>query len=127
MAGELDLRLRRALSASSPSLASSHEHLEVVDPALQALDPGEFALPVAERAGDLLRGLVGVVPEVRRAGLLAQLGDLGLELVDADDRPDVAEGLAERRDLVAEVEVDHGVVQPTDGRNVRRPTRSSAD
>ena len=60
---ELDLRLLGALGVVA-LVRELDEHLEVVDPALQALDAGEFALPVAERARDLLRG-IRVVPEVR--------------------------------------------------------------
>jgi hypothetical protein len=104
--GELDLGLLGTLGVVA-LVGELHEHLEVVDPTLQAFDASQFALPVAEGAGDFLRG-IRVVPEILRARLLAELGDLGLELVDADHRPDVAEGLAERCDLVAEVEVDHG-------------------
>ncbi len=62
---------------------------------------------MAERARHLL-GVRGVVPEVGRAGLLAEPRDLGLEGVDVDDGADVAEGGAQRGDLLREVKIQHG-------------------
>ena len=82
------------------------QHLEVVEPRLDAGDAGELGLRVAELARHLLRRL-RVVPEVRRGGPLLELGDAGAEGVHADHRDHVAEGGAERRDAGAEVEL-HG-------------------
>ena len=61
---------------------------------------------MAQRARDLLR-VLGVVPEVGDARLLAEVGDLGAEGFDVDDRADVGEGGAEGGDLFGEIEVDH--------------------
>ena len=61
---------------------------------------------MAECAGDLLRRL-GVVPQVGDTRLLAQIGDLRLELLDTDHGPDVIESAAQRCDLVRKVDLDH--------------------
>ena len=63
---------------------------------------------MAERARHLL-GLLGVVPQVWRARLLREASDLGLEGVDVDDGTDVAEGGAQRGDLLREVKIQHGL------------------
>ena len=61
---------------------------------------------MAERAGDLLR-LLGVVPEIGRAGLLAEARDLGGEGVDVDHGPDVGESGAQRLNIGGQIEIKH--------------------
>ena len=83
------------------------EHLEVVESATRCSSMRrELRLAVAQRARDLLR-LLGVVPEVRRTGLLAQTGDLGLQALDVDHRADVGEGGAQRLDVGGQIEFEH--------------------
>src|SRR5690606_32064437 len=83
------------------------EHLEVVEAALDLGDALEIGLLVAERAGHLLR-LLGVVPEVGGAGLLAQSRDVRAQGIDVDDLADVAEGVSQGLDVGGEIEFEHG-------------------
>ena len=106
-AGELDARVARGLLVAG-LLGELDEHLEVVEARVDALHAGELGLAVAERARHLL-GLLGVVPQVWRARLLREASDLRLEGVDVDDGTDVAEGGAQRGDLLREVKIQHGL------------------
>jgi hypothetical protein len=98
---ELGAGLDRGLLVAG-LLGHLDEHLEVVETGVDALHPGELGLPVAQCARHLL-GLLGVVPQVGYTRLLGEPGDLGLEGVDVDDGADVAEGGAQRGDLLREV------------------------
>ncbi len=61
---------------------------------------------MAEGARHLLR-LLGVVPQVGRAGLLGQSRDLAAETVDVDHRLDVGEGGAQGLDIGGQIEFEH--------------------
>ena len=61
---------------------------------------------MAERAGDLLRG-IRVVPEVGGTGLLAEPRDLVAECVDVDHRLMSAKVCTERLDFGGEIEFEH--------------------
>ncbi len=82
------------------------EHVEVVEAPLDGGDARELGLTVAQRARDLLR-LVGVVPQVGGAGLLAEAGDLGGERVDVHHGLDVGEGGADGLDVGGKIEIEH--------------------
>jgi len=61
---------------------------------------------VAQGARDLLR-LLGVVPEVGRAGLVAQSRNLCGERVDVDNGLDVVECGAQGLDVGGQIEFEH--------------------
>ena len=69
-------------------------------------DARELGLPVAERAGDLLR-LLGVVPQIGNTGLFAEAGDLGGERLDVDHGLDVGERGAQGLDIGGQIEIEH--------------------
>ena len=79
---------------------------EVVEAALDVADACELGLTVTERARHLLR-LVGVVPQIRRAGLFTETGDLGGERIDVDHRLDVGERGAQRLNIGGQIEIKH--------------------
>src|SRR5262249_35130080 len=63
------------------------QHAEVVQPAAQVLDPAQVALHRGQPAGHPL-GRLRVVPQVRPAGLLLQVGRLPAKLVQVEHRLD---------------------------------------
>ena len=68
------------------------------------VDAAEVALRVREAAVDLLRGL-GVVPQVRAAGLLGEVGDLGAQRREVGDGLDALQGGGEVLQLGCDVGV----------------------
>lgn len=74
------------------------EHLEVVDARLHVDDAVELGLRLRESGRHLLRR-VGVVPKVRRGGLVRELGDADLQRLRVGHGADGREGAAQGADL----------------------------
>src|SRR5699024_6635120 len=81
-------------------------HLEVLDAGGELADAAALGLRMGERGGDLL-GVLDVVPQVLRGGLLLEVGDPGVERLDVRHLLDGGQGGAELGDLCGEVDGSH--------------------
>ena len=81
--------------------------LVAVDAGAELLEPVQLALRVGQGGGDRLP-LVGVVPQVRRGGLLRQVGDLHPHRRGVAHCLDRVQGVAQGADLGREVGGCHG-------------------